>query len=152
VSESPKEKSTSLILTSSSLSLQIETKEINGNYAEKITLNIIHPPPVVVPEDEDEVLVKGWRKYRGIVLALQSSLIFSITALLVKQLKDHNPITIALWRYQGALWPGLLALAYHRTSGPEKEKVAETIFPPTTRKKLKMLLLLIVRTMIRTIW
>ena len=148
IQQSPKEKSTSLILTSSALSLQIETKESNGHYAEKITVSI-HVPNTLAEESQDidslsGTLVGNWRKYRGILLALQSSLIFSITALLVKQLKDHNPITIALWRYQGALWPGLVCFTYHRFYGVEKESISDTIYPLTKTKQLKTFGLLMV--------
>lgn len=42
-----------------------------------------------------------FRRYRGMLLALLSSLIFSLTALLVKKLEGYHPFSIALWRFQG---------------------------------------------------
>jgi len=87
-----------------------------------------------------------WQKYRGILLAFTSSLIFSFTALLVKQLHGHNPITIALWRYQGALWPGIACFIFHRNFGSEKEKenILEPITPFNEASKQKMLFVLLV--------
>ena len=64
--------------------------------------------------DDGEDEEKKWGKYTGLLLALLSSLVFSISALLVKYLPHYNPITIALWRFQGALWPALPFFACHQ--------------------------------------
>ncbi|CAG7834662.1 unnamed protein product [Allacma fusca] len=75
---------------------------------------------VVVGVTIEKVLViderNKWLKYRGFLFTLLSSLCFSITALLVKLLKDYDPINVALWRFQGAFLPAIPLLLFWRYS------------------------------------
>ncbi|CAG7838633.1 unnamed protein product [Allacma fusca] len=53
------------------------------------------------------------RKYRGLFYTLMSSLIFSVSALLVKNLHHYSPLTLAVWRFQGALIPAVPLVSIH---------------------------------------
>jgi hypothetical protein len=98
-------------------------------------------------------------RYKGMLLALVSSVMFSLSALLVKFLKSYHPVTIALWRIQGAFLPSILLLIWkevkHRRR--KRRKHAEvpdagessplaSILPWSEPKKLKLSLLVLVRT------
>ncbi|OXA51017.1 hypothetical protein Fcan01_14114 [Folsomia candida] len=61
------------------------------------------------------------RRYRGMLLALLSSLIFSLGALVAKKLHHFHPFSIAFWRFQGAFLP-VLPIIMH--------KLSELQFPP----------------------
>lgn len=78
-----------------------------------------------------------FRKYRGLMLAILSSFIFSVSALLVKKLETYDPFNSALYKFQGALLPAiplLLQKYYCSRKGP---KVVEKVWPLTEKKKAK---------------
>ncbi|OXA52147.1 hypothetical protein Fcan01_13029, partial [Folsomia candida] len=107
-------------------------------------------------------------RYRGMLLALLSSFMFSLTSMLVKFLESYDPVTIALWRFQGALLPSVVFLVFKLTkerysnaleSNSENRKefvskqsprasLLDSLYPPTDKKRLKMLMLVLVRSIL----
>lgn len=78
-----------------------------------------------------------FRKYRGMLLAILSSFIFSVSALLVKKLESYDPFNSALYKFQGALLPAiplLLQKYYCSRKGP---KVVQAVWPLTEPSKAK---------------
>jgi drug/metabolite transporter (DMT)-like permease len=70
------------------------------------------PHPVTIKEK------KASRRYIGILLALLSSLAFSLGSLLVKRLATdggYHPFNIAVWRFVGIFLPYIPVLAYYYT-------------------------------------
>ena len=59
-------------------------------------------------------------KYRGFFFTIMSSLCFSLTAVVVKKLQSYNPVTVALWRFQGAFLPALPLILCHQLGGRKK--------------------------------
>lgn len=88
------------------------------------------------------------RRYRGMLLALLSSLIFSLTALLVKKLEGYHPFSIALWRFQGALVPAIPIIIHARYFSKIGEKVLERIWPLTETKNMSMFSLVLLRSIL----
>lgn len=88
------------------------------------------------------------RRYKGMLLALLSSLIFSLTALLVKKLDGYHPISIALWRFQGALLPAIPILFQARYFSKIGEKVFDRVWPLSKLKNAGMLGLVLLRSML----
>src|SRR4051812_34426563 len=69
------------------------------------------------------------KRYLGIGLALISSILFPLAALLVKALVQYHPYNVALWRFQGVVWPSLLMTCYHECL--KKEDIFRPLLPPT---------------------
>ncbi|CAL8107669.1 unnamed protein product [Orchesella dallaii] len=85
------------------------------------------------------------RRYRGMLLALLSSLIFSLTALLVKKLEGYHPISIALWRFQGALLPAVPLIIHKLYFSKLGNKVFDRVWPWSNLKNLGMFGLVLVK-------
>lgn len=88
------------------------------------------------------------RRYRGMLLALLSSLIFSLTALLVKKLEGYHPFSIALWRFQGAFLPALPLIIHTRYFSKLGEKMMDRIWPWTDAKNIGMFGLVLLRSIL----
>lgn len=96
-------------------------------------------------------------RYRGMLFALLSSFMFSLTSMLVKFLQErHSPLTIALWRFQGALIPALILMVWklgNERYSKQNQKIGEvhgmsflsSVYPPRDKSKAKMLGLVLVR-------
>lgn len=89
-----------------------------------------------------------FRRYRGMLLALLSSLIFSLTALLVKKLEGYHPFSIALWRFQGAFLPALPLIIHTRFFTKLGEKMMDRIWPWTNAKNMGMFGLVLLRSIL----
>ncbi|CAL8110064.1 unnamed protein product [Orchesella dallaii] len=88
------------------------------------------------------------RRYRGMLLALLSSLIFSLTALLVKKLEGYHPISIALWRFQGALLPAVPLIIHKLYFSKLGNKVFDRVWPWSNLKNLGMFGLVLLRSVL----
>lgn len=106
------------------------------------------PDTTVVVEAPKAKKRSKLRRYRGMLLALLSSLIFSLTALLVKKLDGYHPFSIALWRFQGALIPALPLIIHTRYFTKVGEKVFDRIWPWTIGKNLGMFGLVFLRSVL----
>lgn len=78
-----------------------------------------------------------WRKYRGMMLAIVSSFIFAVSALLVKKMETYDPFNSALYKFQGALLPAIPLLLQKYYCSKKGAKVVENVWPLTEKKKLK---------------
>ncbi|CAL8111788.1 unnamed protein product [Orchesella dallaii] len=87
-----------------------------------------------------------WRKYRGILLALASSLIFTVSAILVKKLDTFDPFNTAFYKFQGALIPAIPLLLQKRFCSKKGSAVTERVWPLTERQKLKAFGLVLLRS------
>ena len=92
--------------------------------------------PDVLSEEEEEGLDSCIIKYRGIFFTLMSSICFSLTAVVVKYLQAYDPVSIALWRFQGSFLPAVPIMIHRRyckknntseDEADEKMSVSETV-------------------------
>jgi hypothetical protein len=85
------------------------------------------------------------RRYKGMLFALLSSLIFSVGALIAKKLEHVHPFSIALWKFQGAFLPVLPIIIHKLVIQGKTEKIIGPIWPLNQLKHLGMLSLVLVR-------
>ena len=85
--------------------------------------DVIEVQPVIVEEKKKKKPKKPLHlKYRGFFFTIMSSLCFSLTAVVVKKLHAYHPVTVALWRFQGAFLPALPLILCHHFGEKKKEK------------------------------
>ncbi|CAL8111786.1 unnamed protein product [Orchesella dallaii] len=87
-----------------------------------------------------------WRKYRGMMLAIASSLIFTASALLVKKMETFDPFNIAFYKFQGAFIPAIPLLLQKRFCSARGSAVTERVWPLTQTSKLKTFGLVLLRS------
>lgn len=75
---------------------------------------------------EDVVLV-GWKRYLGILMAISSSMVFALCILIVKSLPQYHPFSVSFWRFQGVLIPSIPMAIYFRCV--KKQKIFDLICP-----------------------
>lgn len=84
------------------------------------------------------------RRYRGMLLALLSSLIFSLGALVAKKLHHFHPFSIAFWRFQGAFLPVLPIIMHKVCILDQADKIMLGVWPLNRGKNLGLFSLVLV--------
>jgi len=117
----------------------------------------VHVAPIELPTVQIPVL-NFFSRYKGMFLALVSSVMFSLSALLVKFLKSYHPITIALWRIQGAFLPSIFILIWKEVKYRRRRRkkshtdnstsALRSVWPWTDKDKMKLSVLVLVHNSI----
>lgn len=89
-----------------------------------------------------------WSKYGGMVLAIISSFIFALSALLVKKLESYDPFNSALYKFQGAFIPAIPLILQKYYCSKKGPAIIERVWPLTEKKKIQNLGLVLVSHLI----
>ena len=76
----------------------------------------------------------GWKRYRGIILTLISSVFYSLSMLVVKIMDNYHPLNKTVWRYFGILLPAIPIAIYYDCV--KKTKIFNAVWPLREREKI----------------
>ena len=93
--------------------------------------------PVYISSKEPE----GWRRYRGLMLAVASAFFLSIAFVAAKSLKDYHAWSKAQWKFMGYLVPSIpIAIYFQWKKGA---KIFQHVWPLSGSKERRLNFLLI---------